>query len=59
MLITSSGIDPNRMKGRNLPQRVMVRSTIRPAKRSANASQSRTIRNMVPIAAAGSPMTSV
>ena len=59
MLITSNGMEPNRMNGRNLPQRVIVRSTIRPANRSAKASQSRTIRNIVPIAAACRPTTSV
>ena len=58
-LMNSSGIAPNMMNGRNLPHRVMVRSTIRPASRSANASHSRTTRNMVPTAAAEMPATSV
>ena len=54
-----SGTAPNMMNGRNLPQRVIVRSTSRPANRSANASQRRTTRNMVPTAAAEIPATSV
>ena len=58
-LMNSSGIAPNMRNGRNLPQRVMVRSTIRPASRSAKASQSRTTRNIVPTAAAEMPATSV
>ena len=50
--MTSSGTAKKRMNGRNLPQRVMVRSTARPAIRSAKASQSRTTKNIVPTAAA-------
>jgi len=58
-LITSNGTAKNRMNGRNLPQRVIVRSTARPAIRSAKASQRRTTKNIVPTAAADSPATSV
>ena len=58
-LMNSSGTAPNMMNGRNLPHRVIVRSTSRPASRSAKASQSRTTRNMVPTAAAEMPATSV
>jgi hypothetical protein len=55
----SSGTAPKRMKGRNLPKRVIVRSTARPAMRSAKASQMRTMKNIVPMAAADRPATSV
>jgi len=55
----STGTANHRMNGRNLPNLVIVRSTMRPAKRSANASQSRTTRNIVPTAAAVTPATSV
>ena len=58
-LMNINGTAPNMMNGRNLPHRVMVRSTSRPASRSANASHSRTTRNMVPTAAAEMPATSV
>ena len=57
--MNSSGTAPNMMNGRNLPHRVIVRSTSRPANRSANASHSRTTKNMVPTAAAEMPATSV
>ena len=58
-LMNSNRTAPNMMNGRNLPQRVIVRSTSRPASRSANASHSRTTKNMVPTAAAEMPATSV
>jgi hypothetical protein len=47
------------MNGRNLPHRVIVRSTMRPAKMSANASQIFTNRKMDPASAAFRPTTSV
>ena len=57
--MNSNGTAPNMMNGRNFPHRVMVRSTSRPASRSANASHNRTTRNIVPTAAADNPATSV
>ena len=57
--VSSSGSENHRMKGRNLPQRVIVRSTIRPAKMSANASQSLTNPTMPAAAAGVSPTASV
>ncbi len=60
MLDSSRGSENHMMKGRNLPKRPgFLASTIRPANRSANASQKRTSRNMVPIAAPPSPTTLV
>ena len=56
---SSRGSEPNRKNGRNLPHRVIVLSTWRPAQMSANASQTRTTRNSVPAAAAEMPTTSV
>jgi len=48
----STGTANQRMNGRNLPNLVIVRSTMRPAERSVNGSQNRTTRNIVPTAAA-------
>ena len=57
---SSSGTEPNRMNGRNLPNRLLyVLSTMRPAKTSANASKTRTTSSRVPAAAAEMPATSV
>src|SRR5690606_22265216 len=58
-LSPSTGTAPNRKNGRNLPHRVIVRSTTRPAKMSANASKMRTSRKSVATAAAEMPATSV
>ena len=58
-LRNSTGTANHRMKGRNLPQRVMTLSTARPANRSVKASHRRTTRNIVPTAAADRPPTSV
>lgn len=53
------GMAKIRRYGRNLPQRVFVRSAIVPITRSFAASNMRVNRNSVPIAAAGNPNTSV
>ncbi len=59
-LSSSSGSEPKRMNGRNLPKRLLyVRSTMRPANTSANASKTRTTSSSVPAAAAEMPATSV
>ncbi len=58
-LSRSTGSAPKRKNGRNLPHRVIVRSTSRPAKMSAKPSQIRMTRNRVPAAAALIPTTSV
>ena len=58
-LAASSGTEKKRRNGRNLPHRVMVRSTSRPASRSAKASQILTNRKMLPASTGSMPTTSV
>jgi hypothetical protein len=59
ILDNSSGSEANSRYGLNFPQRDLVMSTKRPAARSANASQTRTTRNIVAMAAGFSPTTFV
>ena len=59
MLAASRGIEYQIRNGRNLPHRVIVRSTMRPAKMSAKASQNLTNRKMLPACAGGMPTTLV
>ena len=56
---SSSGTEYQSRKGRNFPHRVMVRSTMRPANRSARASQILTNRKMLPACIGLMPTTSV
>ena len=56
---TEKGTAPKRIHGRNLPQRLRVRSAIMPKIGSLTESQIRVTRNMVPTAAGASPKTSV
>ncbi len=58
-LESRSGSDAKSKYGLNLPQRDLVRSTRRPAARSAKASHTRTTRNIVAIGAGLSPTTLV
>ena len=58
-LDASSGTEYHSRNGRNLPHRVIVRSTMRPANRSANASQILTNRKMLPAWIGLMPTTSV
>lgn len=58
-LSSSSGTEPHSSQGRNLPHRLEVLSTNRPAARSAIPSQMRTTRKIVPAAVAEIPATSV
>ena len=57
--ITPNGTAVPRIQGRNLPQRVCVRSASAPIIGSRTASPSRSTRNIVPTATAESPTVSV